>query len=62
MRRTTPTRANGHWACVVRGEPTIDVAAFGEPVLAINEDSKEDVSRYMRIMEGAREGALPEMH
>ena len=53
------TRANQHWPSVVRGEAVIDVARFGEPVIAIDEGSKGDVSRYMRLIENMAEGKLP---
>ena len=46
--------------CVVRGAPEIDVGAFGNPVMAINENSKDDIQRYMQMMEGAQTGKLPE--
>ena len=47
-----------HWPCVVKGEAVIDVAAFGEPVHSIDENSKEDVQKYMRMMDDAKEGKL----
>lgn len=57
--KATPTKAEFHWPCVLEGEPMIDVGDFGSPVVAINEDSKDDVQAYMRIMEGANKGQLP---
>ena len=58
--KTTPTKAKQHWPCIVLGEPRIAVEEFGEPVIAINEDSKDDIQRYLRIMEDAEVGKLPD--
>lgn len=60
VKKLTPTKAKGHWPCVVKGEPQIDVEAFGNRVIAINENSKDDVREYLNIMEGANTGVLPE--
>ena len=59
LAKLSSTKAKDHWRCVVHGEPRIDVEAFGEPILAINEDSMDDVQRYLRIMEGAEQGEMP---
>ena len=60
LTKATPTHASGHWPCIVRGEPTIDVSAFGAPVIAFDENRPEDVNAYMQMMEGARDGTLPQ--
>ena len=59
LAKLRPTKANQHWPRVVVGGPQIDVAAFGEPVIAINENSSADIAKYMRIVEGAERGELP---
>jgi len=46
--KASRTQANRHWSCVVRGEPEIDTARFGEPVVALDENSPADVAEYMQ--------------
>ena len=58
LEKMLKTKAKYHWPCVVKGEAVIDVAAFGEPVHSIDENSKEDVQKYMRMMDDAKEGKL----
>ena len=56
LAKAAPTQANRHWPCVVQGEPQIDVSRFGEPVVAIDENRREDVSKYVEIMKQAQTG------
>ena len=53
------TKACRHWPSVVVGEPTIDTSAFGAPVIAIDENSNDDVQRYMQILQDAAAGVAP---
>ena len=48
--KATPTKASEHWSFVVKGEAEIDTARFGDPVVAFDENKKEDVAAYMRYM------------
>ena len=50
LRKAEPTKAKTHWRCVVVGEPEIDTARFGEPVVSFNEDSASDVSDYLKYV------------
>ena len=59
LAKLTPTRADEHWPCILRGERENDVASFGKPVVAIDENSKEDIRRYLDIMAEAERGQVP---
>ena len=48
------------WPCIVPGEATIDVAAFGQPIIAIDENNADDARTYVKLMEGAAKGVPPE--
>ena len=58
--KETRTKARHHWPGIVRGERLLDVEALGNPIIAINENSNDDLQEYMRIMAGAGRGVLPE--
>ena len=42
------------------GEPEIDVESFDNPIMAIDENKNEDIHKYMKAMEMAENGKLPD--
>lgn len=51
------TYAKFHWASVCLGEPEVDVASFGDPVVGVNGQRPGDVEAMMEEVRGMRRDA-----
>jgi len=57
LKKLRRTYAKFHWASVCIGEPEVDVAAFGDPVVGVNGHHAGDVEAMMEDVRGMRADA-----
>ena len=57
LHKLRPTMASHHWPCVVVGEPRNDTSKFGPPVLGINGNDPNALSRVAETMRHSSAGS-----